>query len=98
MALPVRRACRYTGATARRGYGVVESSLVQQGVELMLVGMGTVFVFLTLLVFATSAMSALVRRLQPAPSEPGVSAEEIAVIAAAVARYRGDVWSPNGQA
>jgi len=36
----------------------------------MLIGMGTVFVFLTLLVFATKAMSALAQRLQPAGVVP----------------------------
>lgn len=38
----------------------MQSSLLEQGLNLMLYGMGTVFVFLTLLVFATSLMSWLV--------------------------------------
>lgn len=56
----------------------------------MLAGMGTVFVFLTLLVFATTAMSALVQRLQPThPDESEtVSEEEVAAITAAIARHR----------
>lgn len=64
------------------------------GFELMLVGMGTVFVFLTLLVFATTAMSALVARpatdglAAPALPGGGPSDEELAVIGAAVARHR----------
>ena len=40
----------------------MQESLMQQGVELMLYGMGTVFVFLTLLVILTTAMSALLSR------------------------------------
>lgn len=68
----------------------MQTNLLIQGVELMLVGMATVFVFLTLLVLATTLMSGLVQRLQPAPAADAVSAEEIAAITVAVARYRGD--------
>jgi len=39
--------------------------LVASGVQLMLVGMGTVFVFLTLLVFAVRVMSQLLGRIEP---------------------------------
>ena len=70
----------------------MNASLFGQGVELMLVGMGTVFVFLTALVAATNLMSALVlRRPEPeaAAGRAGPSKEEIAAIAAAVARHRG---------
>jgi oxaloacetate decarboxylase gamma subunit len=38
------------------------NSLIDQGLSLMLYGMGTVFCFLTILVFATLAMSRLVAR------------------------------------
>lgn len=67
---------------------------MRQGLELMLAGMGTVFVFLTLLVYATTGMSALVRRFQsmtPAESATATTAateEEVAVITAAIARHR----------
>ena len=64
--------------------------LLQQGLELMLAGMGTVFVFLTCLVFATMGMSALVRRFEPAATvEPGgPTEEEVAAIAAAITLHR----------
>lgn len=64
----------------------------------MLIGMGTVFVFLTLLVFATSLMSNLVLRFAPAASAPspapssgdaaGPSAEEVAAITLALQQHR----------
>ncbi|MEQ3722856.1 OadG family transporter subunit [Alcanivorax sp.] len=55
------------------------NAMMAQGVELMLVGMGVVFVFLIVLVAVTTAMSALVRKFgrepqastaQPVPSLP----------------------------
>ena len=60
-----------------------------QGLELMLVGMGTVFFFLTALVGATSLMSALVMKYAPpelASDDP--PDEEIAAIGAAIAQHR----------
>ena len=44
----------------------MQDSLIDQGLTLMLYGMGTVFVFLTILVFATSAMSKIVHAFTPA--------------------------------
>ena len=67
----------------------MQPGLLEQGLTLMLVGMGTVFVFLTLLVAATTLMSALTARLSPAPAaESTVSDEEVAAISAAINRYR----------
>lgn len=43
----------------------MDNSLIEQGFSLMLFGMGTVFVFLTLLIFATTAMSKIVLRWFP---------------------------------
>ncbi len=77
-------------------------NLLTQGLELMLYGMGTVIVFLTVLVIATNAMSGLIARYFPeapaAPARPpavrrqGGSAEAeeelVAVISAAIARHR----------
>lgn len=54
----------------------------------MLVGMGTVFVFLTILVAGMSLMAVIVRRLLPVPVDAGASDEEIAVITAAITRHR----------
>lgn len=41
----------------------MQTSLIDQGLDLMLYGMGTVFVFLTILVFATALMSRIVNAL-----------------------------------
>ena len=65
--------------------------MIEDALELMLAGMGTVFVFLTLLVFATTAMSRLAIKLTPVPLDDGVSDEEVAAITAAIARHRGEV-------
>jgi oxaloacetate decarboxylase gamma subunit len=79
-------------------------TLLEQGVELLVYGMGTVVFFLLLLVFATRLMSASITRWLPdpiptsghestrgAPVSPpveGVEPELAAAIAAAVHRYR----------
>ncbi len=41
------------------------SSLIEQGFNLMLFGMGTVFIFLTVLIFATGFMSKIISRYFP---------------------------------
>ncbi|NBC22319.1 MAG: sodium pump decarboxylase subunit gamma [Gammaproteobacteria bacterium] len=68
------------------------ADLFGQGLELMLVGMGTVFVFLSALVLATTAMSRLVLRFQGEPPAAGGAgaeeAEEVAAISAAIALHR----------
>ena len=43
----------------------MESSIIDRGLDLMLFGMGTVFVFLTVLIFATTAMSAVISKWFP---------------------------------
>ena len=67
------------------------SPLVSQGIDLVIYGMGTVFVFLTLLVFATMAMSRLVLWMTPAESvKPGSPPDtrKLAAITAAVHAHR----------
>ena len=78
----------------------MQQDIVAQGLELMLFGMGTVVVFLALLVVATNAMSAFVGRYfpepQPAPAaggKPAVGAgapdpEVVAAITAAIHQHR----------
>ena len=54
----------------------------------MLVGMGTVFVFLTTLVMAMTLMSRAIGRFLPAPPSDSPTDEEVAAIGAAIARHR----------
>ena len=54
----------------------------------MLVGMGTVFAFLTILVFGMSVMSAIATKFAPATSADDIGEEEIAAIAAAIVKHR----------
>jgi oxaloacetate decarboxylase gamma subunit len=65
----------------------MESTLFNQGLELMLVGMGTVFVFLTLLVIAMSLMANIIARLAPRVAQE-ISDEELAAVTAAIAAHR----------
>jgi len=76
------------------------TELMTSGIELMMVGMGIVFLFLAMLVLAINLMSALVQRYfpdappapvagrPPAGGEAGTDAGVIAAIAAAVHQYR----------
>ena len=72
----------------------MEDNLISSGVELMLFGMGTVVVFLSLLVVVTSGMSALVGRYAPPEPEPAAQGARvsdpalIAVITAAIHQHR----------
>lgn len=79
-----------------------QDELFMQGVELMLFGVSTVVIFLSLLVLAIGLASRVIQRffpeavpaqparspVPPAASEPTVDAERIAVIAAAVYQHR----------
>jgi oxaloacetate decarboxylase gamma subunit len=79
------------------------AGLFEQGLEIMVFGMGTVIAFLTLLVFATRLMSLLVMRFsaplpaslpkvgQPPSAVTGASQqspETVAAITAAIHQYR----------
>ena len=75
----------------------MDSSILLQGFELMLLGMGIVFGFLTILVFTLRGMSLLATRLGgsaadtvdiPQPINVSDNRHLVAVIAAAIARYR----------
>ena len=79
----------------------MEDSLISQGLSLMVFGMGFVFVFLTLLVGVTMLMSKLVVKFEPvavvspkkarrnvAPAVAAKDDELVAVITAAVHKYR----------
>lgn len=81
----------------------MEQSLLQQGLQLMLFGMGTVFIFLVVLIACTTIMSRMVLRFAPAdspqaetgniPIQGGVGqnpdrARLIAAISAAVHKHR----------
>ena len=71
--------------------------MVMEGVQLMLVGMSTVFVFLTLLVFAVRVMSAMILKYAPQTqaqidtsevSPTAVPAAHVAAVAAAIKKHR----------
>lgn len=71
----------------------MDGSLLNQGLTLMLAGMGTVFVFLSLLVAAMTMMSTIARRFAPDAAPPGAGAsgpseEEVAAISAAISMHR----------
>ena len=66
----------------------MQPGLLDQGITLMLVGMGTVFVFLSLLVAAMSLMALAVKRLTRAAGPGVASDEEIAAITAAISAHR----------
>lgn len=65
----------------------MENGLINEGLALMLAGMGTVFVFLTALVIIMTLMSRLALALTQAV-ETDADAEEIAAIAAAIQKHR----------
>lgn len=79
------------------------SDLMEEGVELMLLGMGSVFIFLILLVILTTLMSKVIGRYFPEPiaapagqkaaAKPAGKAGEvdeqtIAIISAAIRQHR----------
>lgn len=77
------------------------TSIIDQGFNLMLYGMGVVFVFLTILIFATTGMSAVLQRWFPHVEEPvarkparkaavggQVSQQTLRIIQAAIEQHR----------
>lgn len=72
---------------------MANQQLIDQGLELMAAGMGTVFVFLTILVLATTLMSKIIAHFAPTPAEvPDKThlpdAQTVAAISAAIATHR----------
>jgi len=75
-------------------------NLLWEGINLMVIGMGAVFVFLILLVFATSVMSSLIAKFLPESDQPSLppsvpvapsataDAQLVAIITAAIQRHR----------
>jgi len=78
----------------------MSASLMQQGFDLMLFGMGTVFVFLTLLVISVTIMSTVIQKFfpeaepEPTPGPAPVAPAQvndpklIAIIQAAIEQHR----------
>lgn len=66
----------------------MENELINQGLILMLGGMGTVFVFLTILVVVTTLMSRLVMKFEIGTTGTDITDDEIAAITAAIAAHR----------
>ena len=66
----------------------MQNDLINEGLTLMLAGMGTVFVFLSALVIAMTTMAWLVARFQAPAETVGATDDEIAAIAAAITQHR----------
>ena len=66
----------------------METELFDQGLTLMLAGMGTVFAFLTTLVIAMTLMSKTLQRFQREVPAEDATDEEVAAISAAIFKHR----------
>lgn len=66
----------------------MQNDLINEGLTLMLAGMGTVFVFLTTLVIAMTLMARLVGKFQAPAGTADATDDEIAAIAAAITQHR----------
>jgi oxaloacetate decarboxylase gamma subunit len=76
----------------------MQQDIMQQGIDLMIFGMGTVFVFLTVLVASMTVMSIIVQRFFPEAPESLVVASRasagvtdpklLAIIKAAIDKHR----------
>ena len=79
----------------------MQNEIITQGLTLMALGMGVVFIFLALLVITTQVMSAIIDRYFPEPlkanspsaSQPAapdsVDSRTLAIIRAAIRKHRG---------
>ncbi len=66
----------------------MQTELFDQGLTLMLAGMGTVFAFLTTLVVVMTLMSKTLIRFQRETLDAGATDEEVAAISAAISKHR----------
>ena len=67
----------------------MDGSLLEQGTTLMLVGMGTVFVFLTMLVVAVTGMARFAALFKKEPDvDTGIQPDEVVAITAAITKHR----------
>ena len=67
--------------------------LISEGLSLMLLGMGTVFIFLSVLVFAVTLMSKLIMALSKSVTvleQTGAPKNHVAAIVAAIDLYESD--------
>jgi oxaloacetate decarboxylase gamma subunit len=74
----------------------METNLVLEGVKFMILGMGTVFIFLTVMIFAMNVMYKIVHKFFPEP-QPSVNTQQaeqkdkkkiVAAITAAIKHHR----------
>jgi len=75
----------------------METNLIMEGLKFMVLGMGTVFAFLTIMIIVVNIMSYIVNRFFPEPQasdEPSSSANKtdnkkvVAAITAAITHHR----------
>jgi oxaloacetate decarboxylase gamma subunit len=74
----------------------METNLILEGLKFMGLGMGTVFVFLIIMIFFMNMMSSIIDKFFPEPKaseEPSVSAQQdnkkiVAAITAAIKHHR----------
>lgn len=79
---------RIIGRSVDVSVWMMDNDILSQGLTLMYVGMGTVFVFLSVLVAAMSVMSLLIRLLTTGKESADPTDEEVAAISAALSEHR----------
>ena len=84
----------YYGTNLDKG-GCMETNLIFEGLKFMVLGMGTVFVFLVIMIMAMNAMSSIIHKYFPEvqPVEPKSNQADdkkkvVAAITAAIMHHR----------